>query len=793
MRRLFTKRTAIVLGVLAVLGVAASLAFGPVVRARVAKEAARRRLEVEVGKVRPGLFAVRLLDVSVRPEGVPEVQATLPEVRVELGATFAVREVAARGGLVKLEGDPAKIHDSLRAWRSASAGAGEAKAPSRTELRADGLTAKWEGAAGEKLDATGLSIVRDDDGYKIGCESLQVRHKDISVALGVVSVDLSLGGALKSTHAGSVELGWDVPLRADAAPSGAQGSSSNDPAPPPLPLIAAARRGKMKLAQAAPPAQAAPDEPLVALPDLHAARARLAAVAKMIAERVPDGGEVSIDGLSLRIGTGKDRVALGPGPLSIAQRDKKIHLSFSTERRDAPPRPGTTPLALSATLPLEPEDATVSLSGGPIPLSLLGIKEGAAGISDVDRATIAGRGQVILSASGDSLVFDGEIRTKGLSLQNARIAQETLHNIDLGMSGRGLLTDTGHLRVDDAQVSVGAFRVRAHGTMDQARDHVSASMGFEVATASCQSLLDSAPTGMLPSLAGARMSGTFGARGRIAFDSRKLDDLVLEYDIDDQCKMTEVPAPLSRDRFTKAFTYRIYLPDGRPSEATTGPGTRNWADLEQISPFMQVAVLTTEDGAFMRHHGFNHAAIKSSLIANLKARKFIRGASTITMQLAKNLFLSREKTLSRKLEEIILADYLEQVFRKDDMMELYLNVIEFGPNVYGIVQAAEHYFGRRPDELNLAECLFLSSILPSPIRFHRMAEKGELPEYWLNHLHQLMGIAAKTGKISAGELAEGLTEKIEFMRPGAPRPTPRPPVAGAHLFGADDDEWQQLN
>ncbi|MFM9469844.1 biosynthetic peptidoglycan transglycosylase, partial [Streptomyces scabiei] len=89
-------------------------------------------------------------------------------------------------------------------------------------------------------------------------------------------------------------------------------------------------------------------------------------------------------------------------------------------------------------------------------------------------------------------------------------------------------------------------------------------------------------------------------------------------------------------------------------------------------------------------------------IANLKAHRFVRGASTITMQLAKNLFLSRDKTLSRKFEEVLLATYLEDTFKKEELMELYLNLIEFGPDVYGVVQAAEHYFGRAPIELNLA-------------------------------------------------------------------------------------------
>jgi membrane peptidoglycan carboxypeptidase len=206
-----------------------------------------------------------------------------------------------------------------------------------------------------------------------------------------------------------------------------------------------------------------------------------------------------------------------------------------------------------------------------------------------------------------------------------------------------------------------------------------------------------------------------------------------------------------------------------------------------------VAVLTTEDGAFLHHHGFNHAAIRNSLVANLKARKFLRGASTITMQLVKNLFLTREKTLARKLEEVILTDYLEQIFRKEDMMELYLNIIEFGPNIYGVRAAADHYFGRKPEELNLAECLFLSSIMPSPLRFHKIYEKGEISETWLKHVRQLMEIAARTGKISKAELADGLTQSIVFHKPDAPMPVPRPPVGGTHLTGEDEAEWQEMN
>jgi len=189
---------------------------------------------------------------------------------------------------------------------------------------------------------------------------------------------------------------------------------------------------------------------------------------------------------------------------------------------------------------------------------------------------------------------------------------------------------------------------------------------------------------------------------------------------------------------------------------------------------MQAAVLTTEDGSFFKHHGFNHNTVRGSVIANLKAGRFVRGASTISMQLTKNLFLSRDKTLSRKLEEVLLTDYIESIFSKEEMMELYLNIIEFGPDLYGITKAADHYYGRRPDELNIAECMFLASVLPSPIRFHGLYEQSpRIPDHWMSYLKTLIGFAEKNGRVTSAEVAEALAGPVMFHKPNAPRPEPR--------------------
>jgi Transglycosylase len=783
-----SRRTWVVSGVLAAVALAGCFGFSPLVRARVAAEAAKRKLEVEVGAVRPGWFAITLRDVHVRLQNVRGVDVRLPELRIDLGASLKPREILARGGTVALEGTAEELRDALHAWRGEGTG-GAGGRPS-TPWRAEGLSIAWTTAPGSppSVAAQGVAVEKGAGGYRVGLEGAKATDGEASVELATLSVQLDAAGALQSAKASRVQLAYDIGPASD--PAAAPAVSPLDPAPPPLPVVLPSKKRGAKAAPSAAATPPAPTAPLLPLPDLHALRRRAGAVAALLASRVPEGALVEVDGLELSLGVRGDRIALGPGPFRLERTHDDVRVSFSTG--DANPSAATR-LSLEGTLPLSGGDVAVQLSGGPVALSLLGMKNGAMGLADVERATLAGKGRVVIAAAGDAMTFDVDVKVRGLAVHHAKLATDTLRGLDFGVAARGLLDDQGQLRLDDAELEMGALHLHGRGALEETPEHLSAALSFDVPTAACQLLFDSVPTALLPTLRGARMAGTFGARGRLAFDTRKLDDLALDYTIADECRMVEVPGDLSRDRFTQAFSHHVYGPDGKISEEQTGPGTASWTDLDHISPFMQVAVLTTEDGAFMHHKGFNHAAIKSSLVANLKARKFLRGASTITMQLAKNLFLFRDKTLSRKLEEVILTDYLEQIFRKDDMMELYLNIIEFGPNLYGVTRAAEHYFGRKPEELNLAECLYLSSIMPSPIKNYRIYEKGEVPESWMKHVRQLMEIAERTGKITKAELAEGLTETIVFHHSDAPPPPPRVPASVIHVTSDDEAQWQQLN
>ena len=131
------------------------------------------------------------------------------------------------------------------------------------------------------------------------------------------------------------------------------------------------------------------------------------------------------------------------------------------------------------------------------------------------------------------------------------------------------------------------------------------------------------------------------------------------------------------------------------------------------------------------------------------------------MQLAKNLYLGKEKTLSRKLQEAVLTLLLEQELNKRELMELYLNVIEYGPGIYGIGPAARYYFAKRASELSLGQALYIASILPNPEHQH-FDKDGRVSEAWTRYLRRLMLIAKKIGRVTDEQLAQGLTEQVAF-------------------------------
>jgi monofunctional biosynthetic peptidoglycan transglycosylase len=154
------------------------------------------------------------------------------------------------------------------------------------------------------------------------------------------------------------------------------------------------------------------------------------------------------------------------------------------------------------------------------------------------------------------------------------------------------------------------------------------------------------------------------------------------------------------------------------AKGRTPRSQRSWAPLSRVSRHLVHAVLSAEDQRFFGHEGVDWEAIRKSAETNWERGRLARGGSTITQQLAKNLFFSTKKTVLRKLEEFLVARWLEEDLSKRRILELYLNVVEFGPGVWGVGSAARRYLGKAAADLDDDEAAWLAAALPSPARWH---------------------------------------------------------------------------
>lgn len=263
-----------------------------------------------------------------------------------------------------------------------------------------------------------------------------------------------------------------------------------------------------------------------------------------------------------------------------------------------------------------------------------------------------------------------------------------------------------------------------------------------------QALLHSMPSGLFESLDGMRVVGKLKYNLDFYLDSKMPDSVRFN------STLTPIGFKLlgfGKTDFQKINKDFVYTPYefGKPMRniniSRTNP---NFTPLDQISPNFRNAVLTSEDPSFFRHHGFVEESIRKSIAVNYKEKKFKRGGSTISMQLVKNVFLNRQKTLARKAEEILIVWLIEnnRLVSKQRMIEVYFNIIEMGYNVYGIGEASRHYFGKPPSDLSVGEGIFLANIVPRPkAAMYKFNGDGSLKPYLLNYFNYIGNTMARRG------------------------------------------------
>ncbi len=215
------------------------------------------------------------------------------------------------------------------------------------------------------------------------------------------------------------------------------------------------------------------------------------------------------------------------------------------------------------------------------------------------------------------------------------------------------------------------------------------------------------------------------------------------------------------------FIYTAYE-NGRPvREIIIGEANPNFRTLTEIPDYLKNAIMTSEDGQFLYHNGFVPDAIRLSIITNIKEKRFARGGSTISMQLVKNVFLNRNKNITRKIEEMLITWIIEskRLVSKERMLEVYLNIIETGPMTYGVNEAAHFYFKKDVSKLTLAESIYIASIVPRPKLFKYSFDKeGNLREYLTSYYSLVSGKMLNRGWITQEEY-DNLKPEITLKGP----------------------------
>ncbi|MBM3938179.1 MAG: hypothetical protein FJ333_05935 [Sphingomonadales bacterium] len=242
-------------------------------------------------------------------------------------------------------------------------------------------------------------------------------------------------------------------------------------------------------------------------------------------------------------------------------------------------------------------------------------------------------------------------------------------------------------------------------------------LGLYMPRLGANAFFSSLPVGLFRNIGIPKATGTLEYRFKFAMEHEKPRDCVLESQMWPSKDFTIVQwGDVDPRIMNGVFTY-TYWDKGEPvARFEVGGNNGNFTPLESISKDLVRCVLRSEDPDFFHHQGFYMDAFRSSIAQNYRQKRFARGGSTISMQLVKNVFLGRRKTIARKVEEILLTWLMERraLVSKNRMMEVYLNVIEWGPGIFGATEAAQFYFHKHPTELTLGECTFLASIIPMP-------------------------------------------------------------------------------
>ncbi len=203
------------------------------------------------------------------------------------------------------------------------------------------------------------------------------------------------------------------------------------------------------------------------------------------------------------------------------------------------------------------------------------------------------------------------------------------------------------------------------------------------------------------------------------------------------------------------------------------PKSKDYVPLSQISKNIQNAVILTEDSTFYQHNGFDEEGIQHCFEKLKEKMKIVCGGSTITQQLAKNMFLSKSKNFLRKGVEALITFKLENTLTKHEILERYLNIVQFGKNIYGIKKASQFYFKKLPSQISPNEAAFLAMVLPSPEKYSQSFFRKDLTRFAKGRINRIVNTMYKFGRLEDVVYQESVGNIDHFLKSGNEVPRPK--------------------
>ncbi len=353
---------------------------------------------------------------------------------------------------------------------------------------------------------------------------------------------------------------------------------------------------------------------------------------------------------------------------------------------------------------------------------------------------------------------------QAVELHHARLDRRAWSDVDLTLSAQATTTsDLSRGRIERGDVKLLGLAASLSGDWQRAPRFRGT---FTITPPErerndCAAALAASPEAVRQRLAGLALFGDVAAHARVSLDASRWDELGLAFELRPACRVRSEPTVISA-----LLASRLGEP---PSSAAISNrdlpiGLPDFVAKAALPAHLTAAFVTAEDASFRRHDGFDLEMIRRAIAHDFEMGVASKGASTITQQVAKNLFLSPDRTVGRKLAEVILTWRLEETLSKDRILELYLNIVELGPGVRGIGAAARAYFGKNASALTPLESAHLAAMLPNPIGFARRFRDGRVDEGWLRKLHDVLARMQRAGTISRAALGAARQQPLTLRR-----------------------------